>query len=51
MTKGRGLESQFFYKVASSRKSANNILGLTINGVWSQDQGEICSEVEDFYVK
>lgn len=43
--------TKFFHKVASSRKSANSILGLSINRVWSQDQGEIRSKVEEIYVK
>lgn len=42
--------TKFFHKVAFSQRSANSILGLTINGVWSQDLGAIGSEVEDYYI-
>lgn len=42
---------KFSHKMASSHKSSNSILGLSIDGVWSQDQRQIRLEVEVYYTK
>lgn len=43
--------TNFFHKVVSHLKNSKEILGLYINGRWSQDQREIINEIENFYEK
>ncbi|GKE11342.1 hypothetical protein Tco_1414893 [Tanacetum coccineum] len=41
--------SKFFYSFAKRRNNKNNIRGLMLNGIWSEDPGAIKMEVERYY--
>ncbi|GJU10075.1 transposon TX1 [Tanacetum coccineum] len=42
-------ESKFFYSFVKRRNNKNNIRGLMLNGIWSEDPRAIKMEVERYY--